>query len=186
MNADGTAQVNLTDDPDHDDITASWSPDGTRIAFASDRDDLPGGCGEDCNVDVYVMNIDGSDPVRLTDDPGIDSFPEWSPDGSRLLFHSTRAGETVAFTAADGTVVTEPNWDVFVMNADGTGQLNLTNNPAMDAHAVWSPDGTRIAFNSTRDGNVEIYLMDPDGASLTRITNTPGLEEWFPSWSPIP
>jgi len=186
MNADGTGQVNLTNDPDHDDISASWSRDGTRIAFASDRDDLPGGCGEDCNVDVYVMNSDGSDPVRITDDPATDGFPEWSADGSRLLFHSTRAGETVAFTTADGTVVTELNWDVLVMNADGTGQVNLTNNPAMDGHAVWSPDGTRIAFNSSRDGNVEIYLMDPDGTNVTRITNTPGLEEWLPSWSPIP
>lgn len=170
MNADGTSQVNLTDDPDHDDILASWSPDGTRIAFASDRDDLPGGCEADCNVDVYVMTIDGSDLVRLTEDLANDAFPEWSPDGSRFLFHSNRAG----------------NWDVFVMNADGTGQFNLTNTPAMDAWAVWSPDGTRIAFNSNRDGNVEIYLMDPDGANLARITNTSGLEEWWPSWSPIP
>lgn len=176
MNADGTGQINLTNDPDHDDVSASWSPDGTQIAFASDRDDLPGGCGEDCNLDIYVMNIDGSNPVRITDDPDIDAFPEWSPDGSRLLFHSTRAA----------TAVTESNWDVFVMNADGTDELNLTNNPAFDAHAVWSPDGTRIAFNSNRDGNIEIYLMDPDGANLTRITNTPGLEEWWPSWSPIP
>jgi Tol biopolymer transport system component len=105
MNADGTNPVQLTTDPagDH---TPAWSPDGTKIAFVSDRD---GG-----NFEIYVMNADGSGQTRLTDDPAQDFDPTWSPDGSRIAFVSDRD---------DGF------FDIFVMNADGSGPTNLTNVP---------------------------------------------------------
>jgi len=75
------------------------------------------------------------------------------------------------------------NWEVYVMNADGTNQTNLTNNPAQDFMPSWSPDGAKITFNSDRDGNQEIYVMDADGSSQTRITNDSAVEV-HSSWSP--
>jgi len=69
------------------------------------------------------------------------------------------------------------------MHADGTLPVNLTNNPALDALANWSPDGSKIAFDTDRDGNFEVYLMNPDGTGLVDLTNS-GTNEAFPAWSP--
>ena len=97
------------------------------------------------------MNVDGSHQRNLTRDAARDSTPSWSPDGRRIAFQSDRDG----------------NLEMYVMNADGTGLLNLTQNAAFDGipfiqHSraqlsAWSPDGRRIAFQSDRDGNREIY-----------------------------
>jgi TolB protein len=65
------------------------------------------------------------------------------------------------------------------MNADGSGQTNLTNNPARDECHAWSPDGSRILFISWRDGNSEIYVMNADGTGQTRLTNNPGVDLWY-------
>src|SRR6266478_6212438 len=117
-----------------------------KIAFASDRDG---------NLEIYVMDLDGGGQTRLTEDPGEDYSPAWSPNGTRLAFVSTRDG----------------NAEIYVMNADGTGQTRLTNNTASDLHPAWSPDGTHIAFVSSRDGNDEIYSMDPNGLNQTNLTH---------------
>jgi len=82
MAADGSDVERVTNSPSTD-SSPSWSPDGTKLAFTSDR----GG-----NLDVYVMDVDGSNVVQLTDHPGTDSEPVWSPDGTRLAFASNRAG----------------------------------------------------------------------------------------------
>jgi len=84
----------------------------------------------------------------------------------------------IAFTSdRDG------NHEVYVMNADGSGQTRLTDNPAADALPAWSPDGSRIAFTSDRDGNPEVYVMNADGSGQTNLTSNPATDA-FPAWSP--
>ena len=77
----------------------------------------------------------------------------------------------------------EPKWDIYVMNPDGTAQTNLTNRPALYTNPIWSPDRTRIAFNSSRDGNFEVYVMNADGSAQVRLTNDPA-DDFVAGWSP--
>ena len=107
--------------------------------------------------------------VSLTARPHLTwrSLPTWSPDGSRIAYASLHGQE----------------WDVHVINADGSGGRRLTTAAGMDWEPAWSPDGSRIAFVSKRDGNNEIYVMDADGSDQTNITNH-SASDTAPSWSP--
>jgi dipeptidyl aminopeptidase/acylaminoacyl peptidase len=120
------------------------------------------------NWDVYVLNTDGTE-TRLTSQPGADTLPVWSPDGSRLSFSSSKQDKEAL--------------DIWVMNADGSGPVQLTVDPADDRRAVWSPDGTRLAFTSERDGNKEVYLMGADGTDVLNLTRHPA-QDSQPAWSP--
>jgi len=91
---------------------------------------------------------------------------------------SAAATGKIAFTSDR-----DSNAEIYVMNADGTDQTNLTNNPAYDFGPAWSPDGSRIAFSSDRDSNAEIYVMNADGTGLTNLTNNPAYD-FGPAWSP--
>ncbi len=209
MNADGSGQTRLTDNPAAD-SAASWSPDGQRIAFVSDRDD-PDPSDDDRISDIYLMNADGSGQTRLTDSSAWETRPRWSPDGRRIAFFSYRDGKTEIYVMnADGSEQTRltdnqagnvwPSWspdgrrivfvsyrdessDVYVMNADGSGQTRLTDNSAMEMRPVWSPDGGRIAFNSDRKGNWEVYVMNADGTGQMRLTDNQA-SDISPIWSP--
>ena len=128
-----------------------------KVAFESNRDG---------NVEIYVMNGDGSGQTNLTNNPAADDDPAFSPDGTKIAFASARAG----------------NREIYVVNADGTNLTRLTNHPADDIQPAFSPDGTKIAFSSNRDGNRDIYLMNADGTNPTRLTNH--LADRAPAFSP--
>ena len=125
-----------------------------KIAFVSDRG---------VRVVIYVMNADGSNQTRLTNNPS--SEPCFSPDGNKIAFASWSDGE------------------IYVMNADGSNQTRLTNNWVYDGEPCFSPDGTKIAFVSTRDGDGEIYVMNADGSNVINLTNNPAWDA-EPSWGP--
>ena len=117
---------------------------------------------------VYVVNVDGSQPHTLTNRPlAFDANPAWSPDGARIAFESTVEGKRA----------------VWVMQADGQGLRRLTDGSGADTSPAWSPDGARIAFSSDRDGNEEIYVVGVDGQGVRRITDNPAGDA-YPSWSP--
>ncbi len=161
MNADGTDRLRLTDRGDN--WFPSFSPDGAQIAFVSNRDG---------NRDIYLINPDGSNLVRLTTNVGASYQPAWSPDGKRI-----------AFTTHNGK-----NPEIYAIDLDGQNLVNLSSNPSSDERPTWSPDGKFIAFASGRDYPDEalmdqVYVMAADGTKQTRLTNFSS-QATFPSWSP--
>ena len=95
-------------------------------------------------------------------------MPAWSPDGTKLSFFSAREGPT-------------GDTEIFVMNADGSGQTPVTDNDGFEFDSAWSPDGSRIAFSTDVDGNREVYLMNVDGTGQTNLTNDEADDE-LPDW----
>lgn len=128
-----------------------------QIAFYSNRDG---------NDEIYLMDENGSQQIRLTTDPASDLFPHLSPDGRQVVFNSNRDG----------------NWEIYVMNIDGSQQTRLTNHPAEDRLPAWSPDGHWLAFSSDRDGTANIYIMKTDGHNLLQLTFGPD-RKGHPTWS---
>jgi len=128
------------------------------------------------NYDIYLLDLASGEEKRLTDHPAYDGEPSWSPDGQQIVFVSNR----------------DWNQEIYVMDRDGRNQRNLTNSQAkpggevwtgIDCEPCWSPDGTRIAFRSIRDGGSEIYVMNSDGTNQRNLTNSPTMDI-EPTWSP--
>ena len=132
-----------------------------KIAFSSTRDGDP---------EIYVMDADGSNQTRLTNNPAYDDQPHWSPDGTKIAFISDRDG----------------NFEIYSMSATGSDVTRLTNNPAGDGFPAWSPDGSKIVFVSgdlRNPSTFEIYTMNANGSNRTRLTND-SLIDGVPAWSP--
>lgn len=119
------------------------------------------------SYDIFIMNADGSDLRRLTDDSGTEGYAALSPDGSKIAFY-----------AYDDLSI----WSIYVMDIDGTNRQRLTNRPGrLDAAPTWSPDGTQILFGSTFNEESDIWVMNADGSNLKKIEGVSGES---PSWSP--
>lgn len=138
------------------DLYTAWSPDGSKIAFSSNR------FGN--NFEIVIFDRSSHAFTRLTNNSAIDTNPSWSPDGTKIVFATNRDG----------------NYEIYSMNANGTGLTRLTNNSAADTEPWWGPDG-RIVFTSTRNGNTQqLHIMNANGGSVTRITN--GSASFNPHW----
>jgi len=137
MNADGSNQRRIYYSNAMS-LLPSWSPDGKHIVFANDKDNRSG------NFEIFMIEPDTAEPERrLTFEPRIDSSPVFSPSGKRIAFASN----------------TDGNFEIYLMNTDGTGRLRLTRDAAEDVTPHWSPDESRIVFSSNRDGKFAIYEL---------------------------
>ncbi len=161
ISVDGTGMARLTTDPAIDRYPV-WSPDGSQIAFLSNRTGV---------FQVWVMDADGANPWQLTTDPGAkDQVPDWSPDGTRIAYQSLATG----------------NGDIYVIDADGTDPTQLTNDPALDFGTAWSPDGSQIAFSTSRgsgSGASTVYIMNADGSHQHPVH--PFGSQAVPAWQPL-
>ncbi len=187
-------------------IQPVWSPDGARIAFATEQNG---------NRDIYVIDANGANLTQLTTDPADDQHPSWSPDGNQLAFTSNRDGQNEIYTydvnSGALTRITEndasdvqPSWsrngtqiaftsdrndnnqEIYVMDANGDNVNRLTNSPDADTQPSWSADNNQIVFVSQRDGgDREIYVMDANGSNPTRLTDAPG-QDVQPTFKPTP
>jgi len=143
------------------DVSPSWSPDASRIAFVSDRSGSP---------QIYLMNADGSDQRRITYQGSYNTNPAWSPDG-RWIAYETRL---------------EGQFDIWLIDPGGGANVPLISNPRNDEAPSWAPNGRKLAFSSTRRGRADIYVADlAGGENPLRLTENAG-NNTSPSWGPFP
>jgi Tol biopolymer transport system component/subtilisin-like proprotein convertase family protein len=204
MNIDGTGLTRLTNTGGAERAPA-WSPNGQKIAFLSYINSV------NSKLDIWSINPDATGLVNLTQSSQSESAPIWKPDGSKILF-GRRSSNTVPYDlyimnpdgsglqflgvgatlpgyvwSADGSKILftssrDGNFEIYMMNADGSNQVRLTNNSAWDSNAEWAADGQHIIFHSFRTGNWEVYVMNADGSNVVNLTNNsafdgPGLSQ---------
>ncbi|MBL7202536.1 MAG: PD40 domain-containing protein [Anaerolineae bacterium] len=157
MNTRTGKRLRLTD-TDSNERTPRWSPDSSKLIFASDRDG---------NREIYAMDLlDDNHLANLTQHKAPDWQPAWSPDGGRVAFSSYR----------------DQNWEIYLVHADGTGLERLTEHPQNDFSPTWSPDG-RLLFASRRHGDADLFVLDLDTRELSQLTESER-DEYDPAWSP--
>ncbi len=153
----------IDDDPD-------WSPRGRQIIFTSHT--VSDNTDNHVTAEIYVIDADGTrKPTRLTTNVEEERAPSWSPDGRRIVFCCRRGG---------------PDFEICVMNADGTGQVQLTDNTIGDLTPSWSPDGKKIVFHRRVGGRgqFQLILINADGTGEKQLTFPPGLNA-FPNWGEV-
>ena len=165
MDVDGKNLMELTNSPEIEE-TASWSPDGTQIAF----DRWLGETGSS----IFVMDANGENSQRLTFEPGINVAPHWSPDGNNIAFLSNRDGAPRIYT----------------MERDGQNVLQITHHRRkFDGAPTWSPNGRWLAIGSGDEQSWGLYLIDPQGLKETpilrsKVNQLDGRAMFRPAWSP--
>ena len=187
----------------------SWSPDGNRLVFSANNN----AAQPDYSPGLFIVDADGSNRTQLTTDAN-DRFPDWSPDGTTIVFERTAPGEnselwTVGSGGGSATRLTStefderhPDWspdgnriaftyltNAWVMNADGTGRVQIGIQNEDESLLAWSPSGLKLAF-TTRDfpcpcTNNEIWVMNQDGSDRTNLTTHPS-NDGQPTWEPSP
>ena len=160
MNADGSDQRLVTDQFD---TNPAWSPDGNKLAFTNRHGD---------EIKIYVIDLATGKLEPFTRTKRSPSEPDWSPDGKRIAYIDNPAHPGI-------------DYELFVINADGSSPRQLTDSPGYQMYASpdWSPDGSRLSVASDQNGNYDIYLIDPDGRNLQQLTFTQA-DERSPAWSP--
>jgi len=179
--ADGSDLRQLTNTPGYD-AEATISPDGKKIVFTSMRDGDP---------DIYVMDADGRNVKRLTRTPGYDGGAFFSPDGKRIVYrahHPRTMAELADFQALlKGGALRPMRLEIYVMDANGSRQRQITNNGAANFAPFFHPSGRRIIFSSNHHDparrNFDLFLINDDGTGLERITFHPAFDG-FPMFSP--
>jgi Tol biopolymer transport system component len=144
-----------------DDEGGDWSPDGTKIVY----DERTG-----TTTTVEVISANGGTPARLTD-PGSATGPKWSPDGSSIAFAATQTDDP-------------NNWDIWIMNADGTNARDVIDAGAIDWWPNWSPDGTRIAFTDGSQPEYDVYVGNVDGSDVRNLTLGATGQDLAYGWTP--
>jgi TolB protein len=150
----------------------------TKLAFSSDRSrELVKGPVKDRDIqEIYYVDYDGANPVRVTNSGTLNLMPAWSPDNEVIAYSSYRPSAAGSFGVYQDIILSYIHRGERTMPANGsTDRQNCL--------PSWSPDGTKLAFTSYRDGNAEIYVMNKDGSGLRRMTNNPMIDV-SPTWSP--
>ncbi len=147
-----------------DAIHPTWSPDSKIILFNNSDDLNP---PHKNAAQIYAIDI-ASGKVKMLISDGINTYPVFSPDGTKIAYRK---------------IIGERNSEVFVANADGTNQKNLTNHPAYEGWPAWSGDGKQLAFAGNRNSNYQIFVMNADGSDVTLAANTNG-RATVPRWAP--
>lgn len=157
MNSDGTDQLNLSNDPESDDVFPSWTHDGESVVFQSRVLD-----SEESNDQIFSMDADGGQKTQLTSSDTKNSIPRVSPSGDAILFLSKRNDQV----------------DIYKMDLSGANQVKITDTIAEEMSANWSPDGTRIVYSARIDEHIQIYMMDRDGTNVKGLSNNSAMESY--------
>lgn len=198
MDANGGNQENLSNHPAYD-AQPDWSPDGTKIAFASDRN------GD--RTQIYVMDADGKNVIRLTEGRETKGDPDWSPDGGKIAFSVEDWVDHIAVMDVDGNnrekledQALYPSWspdgkqiafvssrdglgEIYTIGAGGQGRKRVTDDLGGKSSPSFSPGGRRIAYDVEHEGIGHIFVVGADGRNRVRLTHNEE-HHWGPAWSP--